>query len=543
MVEVGHNKKIFATPKMNPSVMASPIKRLNTKSSSKPNVSVSRKGDQTQTQPQPPTQIHKNSLNRSNLKIKDTEETNNTHTYTNPNSKIILSNASSTYKNTANRTLSNGSHININESIMKIKKTFLANHKPNNFTNYKGIKNINLSPYNINKYNNLSRSIKEHNTTENASHAYKTKGYMSKVLRFELSNLNKIPSKKININTNNINNGNTINNDNNLAIPITIPLTQSGTTTAKKSVKTNSYIPLNLKMSNRNSFHKNTLGDNPKIFSTYSNVMTNESKLKVLDTEQSAAESCMYLNTQNSVDTKVKPFERKTHYNPIKINDQKKKILFMNTSTDAEINIMTQSPSKTYDKDYILNRYGKFIRPDEENEIKNNHGGIYFIGNLVEIKNNNIKHASKSNNSFSNAKNNYCKFSRPGSLSKEKANLNMTNGLINEGNFELDSYDDEAGDYKIKMGDHINYRYEIIGELGRGSFGQAIKCYDHKTKDRVCIKIIKNKKKFTNQALIEIRILEHIKKNDEQGDSNIVNFMEHFVFRGHIVSIIYSILI
>lgn len=33
--------------------------------------------------------------------------------------------------------------------------------------------------------------------------------------------------------------------------------------------------------------------------------------------------------------------------------------------------------------------------------------------------------------------------------------------------------DDEEGYYRITVGDHLLYRYEIIAELGRGSYGQV----------------------------------------------------------------------
>ena len=65
-------------------------------------------------------------------------------------------------------------------------------------------------------------------------------------------------------------------------------------------------------------------------------------------------------------------------------------------------------------------------------------------------------------------------------------------------------YDDDQGDYKVVMGDHVGYRYEVLSFLGKGSFGQAIKCLDHKTGETVALKIIRNKKKFQHQAQVEL---------------------------------------
>lgn len=34
-------------------------------------------------------------------------------------------------------------------------------------------------------------------------------------------------------------------------------------------------------------------------------------------------------------------------------------------------------------------------------------------------------------------------------------------------------YDDDRGDYKVVLKDHIAYRFEVLQPLGRGSFGQV----------------------------------------------------------------------
>lgn len=95
-------------------------------------------------------------------------------------------------------------------------------------------------------------------------------------------------------------------------------------------------------------------------------------------------------------------------------------------------------------------------------------------------------------------------------------------------------YDNDKGDYMINIGDHLEYRYEICSLLGKGSFGQVCKCYDHKDKDHVAIKIIKNKKRFHKQGLIEVQLLKHMKENDPLDTYNIVRIKESFIFRGHL---------
>lgn len=73
-------------------------------------------------------------------------------------------------------------------------------------------------------------------------------------------------------------------------------------------------------------------------------------------------------------------------------------------------------------------------------------------------------------------------------------------------------YDDDRGDYNIVEGDHLAYRYEVVDLLGKGSFGQVVRCIDHKTGMLVAVKIIRNKKRFHQQALVEVNILQKLKE-------------------------------
>ncbi|KAL9114400.1 MAG: hypothetical protein Q9227_001481 [Pyrenula ochraceoflavens] len=95
-------------------------------------------------------------------------------------------------------------------------------------------------------------------------------------------------------------------------------------------------------------------------------------------------------------------------------------------------------------------------------------------------------------------------------------------------------YDDERGDYNIVEGDHLAYRYEVVDLLGKGSFGQVVRCIDHKTGLLVAVKIIRNKKRFHQQALVEVNILQKLKEWDPQRKHSVVNFDQSFYFRGHL---------
>lgn len=94
-------------------------------------------------------------------------------------------------------------------------------------------------------------------------------------------------------------------------------------------------------------------------------------------------------------------------------------------------------------------------------------------------------------------------------------------------------FDNDQGGYVFVPHDHVGYRYELLKVIGKGSFGQVVKAYDHKLNEHVALKIVRNEKRFYRQAQEEIRILEHLRKQDIHNLMNIIHMFDSFTFRKH----------
>ncbi|CAG5127851.1 unnamed protein product, partial [Candidula unifasciata] len=110
---------------------------------------------------------------------------------------------------------------------------------------------------------------------------------------------------------------------------------------------------------------------------------------------------------------------------------------------------------------------------------------------------------------------------------------NNKKGKVNPHIFN-DGYDDSNHDYIVNPGEKWMDRYEIDSLIGKGSFGQVVKAFDHADQEHVAIKIIKNKKPFLNQAQIEVRLLELMNSNDKENKYYIVRLKRNFMFRNHL---------
>ena len=61
------------------------------------------------------------------------------------------------------------------------------------------------------------------------------------------------------------------------------------------------------------------------------------------------------------------------------------------------------------------------------------------------------------------------------------------------------------------MGEQIAYRYLVDKIIDAGAFGQVVKCIDMKDSGRpLAIKLSKNKKKETDNARVEAKLLKRI---------------------------------
>lgn len=140
--------------------------------------------------------------------------------------------------------------------------------------------------------------------------------------------------------------------------------------------------------------------------------------------------------------------------------------------------------------DVVLKIYVDKLTPYEHHEIFN-YRHIYFIG--------------------ANAK------KRPGIIGRPHNN----------------GYDNEHGSYIHVTHDHVAYRYEVLKVIGKGSFGQVVKAYDHKKQEHVALKMVRNEKRFHRQAQEEVKILRKLREQDKDDTMNIIHMFDSFTFRNH----------
>ncbi|XP_075916668.1 dual specificity tyrosine-phosphorylation-regulated kinase 4-like [Petromyzon marinus] len=108
----------------------------------------------------------------------------------------------------------------------------------------------------------------------------------------------------------------------------------------------------------------------------------------------------------------------------------------------------------------------------------------------------------------------------------------VRNGRKNNG------YDDENNDYIPKKNDHLAYRYQILKVLGRGRFGQVLLCLDHKTKEKVALKMLQHCiRTWQTDVEKEPEIILALDSTDLE-NNHIIRLHESFMFRGHFTMVL-----
>ncbi|VDQ04187.1 unnamed protein product [Trichobilharzia regenti] len=91
------------------------------------------------------------------------------------------------------------------------------------------------------------------------------------------------------------------------------------------------------------------------------------------------------------------------------------------------------------------------------------------------------------------------------------------------------------GDYAIVVGEMLSSgseAYEVLAFLGRGTFGQVVKCRCQSSNRYVAIKILKNLPSYLRQGNVEIQILQTLAQQDTESH-NIVRAIECFQHKNH----------
>ncbi|XP_051513256.1 homeodomain-interacting protein kinase 3-like isoform X9 [Myxocyprinus asiaticus] len=91
------------------------------------------------------------------------------------------------------------------------------------------------------------------------------------------------------------------------------------------------------------------------------------------------------------------------------------------------------------------------------------------------------------------------------------------------------------GDYQLVQHEllcSLKNTYEVLDFLGRGTFGQVVKCWNRGTNEIVAVKILKNHPSYARQGQIEVGILARL-SSENADEHNLVRALECFQHRSH----------
>ena len=89
-------------------------------------------------------------------------------------------------------------------------------------------------------------------------------------------------------------------------------------------------------------------------------------------------------------------------------------------------------------------------------------------------------------------------------------------------------------DFLVVPGELVAGRYRVRDVLGAAAFSVAVRAEDARTREEVCLKIVKNDKDFFDQSLDEVKLLKMMNDADARDEKNIVRMLDFFYHREHL---------
>lgn len=100
----------------------------------------------------------------------------------------------------------------------------------------------------------------------------------------------------------------------------------------------------------------------------------------------------------------------------------------------------------------------------------------------------------------------------------------------------LPEKNENEGDYPVSLRELIaspNAVYDVLERLGRGTFGQVVRCWRKDTSEVVAMKILKSTPSYAKQGQMEVDVLMKLSRLSAD-EGSFVRAYESFQHKGHI---------
>ncbi|RDA82874.1 hypothetical protein CP532_0401 [Ophiocordyceps camponoti-leonardi (nom. inval.)] len=96
--------------------------------------------------------------------------------------------------------------------------------------------------------------------------------------------------------------------------------------------------------------------------------------------------------------------------------------------------------------------------------------------------------------------------------------------------------DDQEGYYKVRIGETIHSRYQVISLLGQGAYARVVRARDlqSETNRVVALKVMRNNAAIRRSGHAEIAIFQKLNRSDPSSKKHIVRLEEWFTYRNHL---------